>query len=513
MSPASQADALVTAIDGAEARSAAVGRAVSDGAEDLDGVARSLGAGAHLGLAGLVTDGGWFGQSGSRARGHIADAAADARMLAGACLFLSDVLRVEGAHLARAVINWDDDDKVHPGSGDHTEVIAADQALFERLREAADALAGAIDPDTRPCIDLSGTTDDDPRVIAELWHSLGPADRERLARDNPELGSVAGLSAATRDAINRTRLSRLLDALDGGAAPEIAEASPGLAKLADYLDADPSRHLLSLHADGRAVVASGNPDSADRVVTLVPGTGSSLADVDRTGDRAAAMCEAAEAAASAGAAGAAGAADHAGTPGAAEPIDAGTEACVSVAWQGYDAPDSITEAGRSLGLARAHAEDLRTYTVGVDAVEAMDGDDAPHTVVGYSYGSATLGAAASDPRGLAADRMIHVGSPGAAVDSIDEQWVNEGSTHDAASSRRASDDEVVGVASRWDAVPWWSIVGVLGERPGTDGFGGLSVDVTEPGAGPSAVRDSHSTYFDRGTVSLTELGKLIADTE
>ena len=258
------------------------------------------------------------------------------------------------------------------------------------------------------------------------------------------------------------------------------------------------------------MVASGNPDSADRVVTLVPGTGSSLADVDRTGDRAAAMCEAAEAAASAGAAGAA---DHAGTPGAAEPIDAGTEACVSVAWQGYDAPDSITEAGRSLGLARAHAEDLRTYTVGVDAVEAMDGDDAPHTVVGYSYGSATLGAAASDPRGLAADRMIHVGSPGAAVDSIDEQWVNEGSTHDAASSRRASDDEVVGVASRWDAVPWWSIVGVLGERPGTDGFGGLSVDVTEPGAGPSAVRDSHSTYFDRGTVSLTELGKLIADTE
>ena len=512
MSPAPQADALVTAIDVAEARSAGVGRAVSEGAEDLDAVARCLGAGAQLGLAGLVAGGGWFGRSGARARGHVAVAAADARMLAGACLFLSDVLRVEGARLARAIINWDDDDKVHPGSGDHTEVIDADQALTQRLREAADALAGAIDPDIRPCIDVSGTTDDDPRAIAELWHSLGPTDRERLARDNPELGSVAGLPSATRDAINRTRLSRLLDALDGGvtgggraglgrgAAADLAEAGPGLVALADYLDEDPSRHLLSLHADGRAVVASGNPDSADRVVTLVPGTGSSLADVDRTGDRAASMCEAAEST------------EPAATE-SSEPVDAGTEACVSVAWQGYDAPDSIIEAGRSLGLARAHAEDLRTFTVGVDAVEAMDGDDAPHTVVGYSYGSATLGAAASDPRGLAADRMIHVGSPGAAVDSIAEQWVNEGSSHESATSRRASDDEVVGVASRWDAVPWWSIVGVLGERPGTDDFGGLSVDVAEPGAGPSSVRDSHSTYFDRGTVSLSELGKLIADTD
>ena len=483
MSLTQQADALVVAIDHAEALAATAGRGISDAAEDLDAVARRLGATLTPGSVTPPTFGGWSGHSGERARGRTADAAAEARMIAGACLFLSDVLRVEGARLARAVIAWVDDEVASPGSGDSLSVVDSDRALAVRLREAADSLAGLVDPDTRPCLDLSGTTSGDPRVVAQLWHSLGPADRERLARDHPGLGSVAGLSSATRDAINRTRLRRLLDVAD------LAAAGPGLTALAAYLDEDPRRHLLSLHSDGRAVVASGNPDIAGRVVTLVPGTGSSLESLDRTAERAEAMCEAAAA-------------------GNAEPVDAGTETCVSVAWQGYDAPDSIAEAGRSLAPARAHAEDLRTFASGVDAVEAMDGDDAPHTVVGYSYGSATLGAAASDPRGLASDRMIHVGSPGAAVDSIEQQWVDEGGT-----SRRADQDEVVGVVSRWDAVPWWSITGVLGERPGGGEFGGIAVDVTEPGSGPRSAGQAHSTYFDRGTVSLEEIGRLIADAD
>lgn len=531
MSPR-RAEAVAVAIDRAEALAASAGRGISDAAEDLDAVARRLGAGPG--------EGGWSGQVGTRARERAADAAVEARMLAGACLFLSDVLRVEGAGLVRAVIAWDDDEAASPGSGDGVCVADSDRALVMRLKEAADSLAGLVDPDTRPCIDLAGSTLGDPREAARLWHSLGPADRERLARDNPELGSVAGLSSATRDAINRTRLRRLLDALarpdqgrGGGAG--IAVAGPGLTALAAYLDADPRRHLLDLHADGRAVVASGNPDVAGRVVTLIPGTGSSLESLGRAGERADAMCEAASAVdasepggAGMGGAGAGGAgAGGAGTGGvdaggmgaggvgaggvgaaAALPVDAGTEACVSVAWQGYDAPGSIPEAGRSLGPARAYADDLRTFTAGVDAVELMDGDDAPHTVVGYSYGSATLGAAASDPRGLAVDRMIHVGSPGAAVESIGQQWVDEGGT-----PRPATDWEVASVASRWDAVPWWSVTGVLGERPGTAGFGGTSVDVTEPGSGLSSARDAHSSYFDRGTVSLEEIGRLVADAD
>lgn len=138
----------------------------------------------------------------------------------------------------------------------------------------------------------------------------------------------------------------------------------------------------------------------------------------------------------------------------------------------------------------------------------MDGHDAPHTAVGYSYGSVVLGAAAADPRGLAADRMLHVGSPGAGVDSIDQQWVDEGGV-----PRAAHAHEVVGVVSRWDPVPWWSVSGVLGERPGASDFGGLGVDVTEPGSGARSVDRAHSTYFDPGTVSLEEIGRLITDTD
>ena len=468
------AEAVAVAIDRAEAQAASTGRGISDAAEELDSVARRLGA--------SPAEGGWSGRVGGRARESAGDAAAEARMLAGACLFLSDVLRVEGAGLARAVIAWDDDEAASHGSGDGVLVADSDRALVMRLREAADSLAGLVDPNTRPCLDLAGTALGDPWAIAQLWHSLGPADRERVARDNPELGSMAGVSSATRDAINRTRLRRLLGVGSTN--------GPGLAALAAHLEADPRRHLIDLHADGRAVVASGNPDVAGRVVTLIPGTGSSLESLGRTGERADAMCEAAA------------------VVEALEPVDADTEACVSVAWQGYDAPDSIPEAGRSLAPARAHADDLRTLAAGVDAVEVMDGHDAPHTVVGYSYGSAALGAAASDPRGLAADRMIHVGSPGASVDSIAQQWVDEGGT-----SRRAHRWEVAAVASRWDAVPWWSVTGMLGERPGAGEFGGTAVDVTEPGSGPRSVGDAHSTYFDRGTVSLEEIGRLIADTD
>ncbi|EFV92036.1 hypothetical protein ES5_08021 [Dietzia cinnamea P4] len=460
-----------------------MGRRIADSAEDLDSVARRLG--------GRATGGEWSGRAGDRARGEVADAAGEARMLSGNCLFVADVLRAEGSRLARAVTGWDAAEAAEPGTGDAVAVQDADRVLAMRLLEAADALAGRVDAATRPCLDLSGSTDDDPREVARLWHALGPADRARLARDHPELGSVDGLSSATRDAINRTRLRRLLDATGSaagaaagagsGASQQVSdEAARDLATLAAYLEQDPRRHLLDLHPDGRAVVASADPDSAERVVTLVPGTGSSLADLGRTGERAGAVCE------------------------VAEP----TGACVAVSWQGYDAPDGIVSAGSSAGPAWAHADDLRTYAAGLDAVEGLDGADAPHAAVGYSYGSVVLGAAAADPEGLAADLMIHVGSPGAGVESLDRQWVDE-----AGVSRPAVDDDVVAVASRWDPVPWWSITGVLGERPGTDEFGGRSVDVTEPGAGPESVRTAHSRYLDPGTVSLTEIGRLVSGIE
>lgn len=471
MLPTPRAERLVSAVDHAEAEAARVGRALSDTATGLETVARRLagtGAGERAAAGAGAGAGGWAGLAGAEARRRVEDARSGVATLSGHGLFLADLLRVEGSWLARALL----------AGGDSDEVRDTDRALTLRLREAADALAGHVDPATVPCLDLTGSTDDDPRAVADLWHSLDPAERQRLARDHPELGSVAGLSSATRDALNRTRLARLLDA---GAAQE-------LESLAAHLDEDPRRHLLSLVPGGdgaaaRAVVAGADPDGASRVVTLIPGTGSSLSDFGRTAARAEAMCEVSDG-------------------------DGGAEPCVAVSWQGYDAPPDLVEAGFSTERATGHAADLRTFAAGLDAVDRQDGADAPHSVVGYSYGSAVLGAAASDPQGLAADRMLHVGSGGATVDSIDEQWVDEGGH-----ARPAEPHDVVGVTSRWDPVPWWSITGALGGLPGSADFGGIAVDVTEPGDGARSVPGVHSRYFDPGTVSLEEIGRLVADAD
>ena len=109
MSPAQGADGLVAAIDLAAARAAEVGRRIADSAEDLDSVARRLG--------GRATDGEWSGRAGERARGEAADAAVEALMLSGNCLFVADVLRAEGSRLARAVAGWDVAEAAEPGTG------------------------------------------------------------------------------------------------------------------------------------------------------------------------------------------------------------------------------------------------------------------------------------------------------------------------------------------------------------------------------------------------------------
>src|SRR5699024_11035096 len=170
--------------------------------------------------------GGWAGLAGAEARRRVEDAWSGVATLSGHGLFLADLLRVEGSCLARAPL----------AGGDSDEVRDTDRALTLRLGEAADSLAGHLDPATVSCLHLSSTTYDHPRAVVDLWHSLDPAERQRLARDHPELFSVAGLSSATRDVLNRTRLARLLNA---GAAQE-------LVTLAAHLDEAPRRHLLSM---------------------------------------------------------------------------------------------------------------------------------------------------------------------------------------------------------------------------------------------------------------------------
>jgi pimeloyl-ACP methyl ester carboxylesterase len=82
-----------------------------------------------------------------------------------------------------------------------------------------------------------------------------------------------------------------------------------------------------------------------------------------------------------------------------------------VAWLGYDPPDGI---GAVMAQAGHDAQPaLDAFADGLRATH--DGDRSHNTLLGHSYGSLVAGVTARD-RGLDADDLVFVGSPGVGVD-------------------------------------------------------------------------------------------------
>ncbi len=156
----------------------------------------------------------------------------------------------------------------------------------------------------------------------------------------------------------------------------------------------PDAYLIgfSTDGDGRAIVSVGNPDTADNVLTYVPGTGEQLSSAGGGLNRADEMAEDAA-------------------------LEAGGEITSVVYWYGYDAPDSIPAAGRE-----SYAEDggpiLDRFQSGLRATH--DGESpSRNTVLGHSYGSTVIGHAARGSD-FDADAVVFVGSPGVGVDHVSE---------------------------------------------------------------------------------------------
>ncbi|MPZ64239.1 MAG: hypothetical protein GEU83_01485 [Pseudonocardiaceae bacterium] len=159
-------------------------------------------------------------------------------------------------------------------------------------------------------------------------------------------------------------------------------------------------YLLGLNTDdfGQAIVAIGNPDEADNVVTYVPGTFSNLGGAASGLEKVDNMVDSAKRA----------------DPGA------GT---AGVVWIGYDAPQSLPEA-RDVSYAHHAGADLDRFQHGLRATH--EGPPSHNTVIAHSYGSTTTGVAARD-HGLPADSTVFVGSPGVGVDHARELGLPEGS--------------------------------------------------------------------------------------
>ncbi|QKW27242.1 hypothetical protein HUT11_14755 [Streptomyces seoulensis] len=163
----------------------------------------------------------------------------------------------------------------------------------------------------------------------------------------------------------------------------------------------PEAYLLGFSADddGRAIVANGNPDTADHQAVYVPGTTSDLNSIDGNINRMVNLWDVAHA-------------------------KSGGQTVSTITWLGYDAPDEVVKDARHDSYAHDGAPAFNKFLDGLEA--SHTGDTPAHrTVIGHSYGSTLIGAAAQ-AGALNADDVVFAGSPGVLVSGADEMDVPKG---------------------------------------------------------------------------------------
>jgi hypothetical protein len=353
----------------------------------------------------------------------------------------------------------------------------SDAASVARLAELGPA--GPTEPPGPPPPDRT------PSHVATWWHGLSAAQRRWLVEHRSDLvGNLDGVPAADRDPANRERLAALL-------ADPYARHRAALLAIQAQLDADGPggirTYLLGLSSDGsgRAIVAFGDPDTADHVVTCIPGLGGRL---DRVAEELTRM-------------------GHLSAAAARTAPDRSTSV---IAWLGYDAPDSLPQAAssqRAVGAGPA----LHRFLTGLRSTH--QGTDSHNTVIGLSYGSTVVGLTGHG-LGLAADDVILIGSPGTGVQHASDLGVAPG--HVWASTAR---HDIINAAAdprylRPDLPgPLRPIFGEhtdhlwFGPSPASPDFG-AHVFQSAPGHATDPV-GAHVGYYDEGNPALADLADIV----
>jgi pimeloyl-ACP methyl ester carboxylesterase len=244
-------------------------------------------------------------------------------------------------------------------------------------------------------------------------------------------------------------------------------------------------YLLGFDAtgNGRAIVAVGNPDTADNVVTYVPGTGAGLDAVRGDLGRADIMTREAN--------------TH-------DPA----RRTVAVCWIGYDAPQDIVPQAARASYAIAAGADLDRFQDGLRVTH--DGPRSHHTVVGHSYGSTVVGYTASR-HGLDADELVFLGSPGVGTATVGGLTGADGHPvpPEHVWSSHARNDPIQ-YASYTDFWPFSrdgrlepADVLVHGTNPSEPEFGARTFR-SDPGE-PLRTMHAHSQYWDPYCASLRNL--------
>ncbi|AFM15531.1 Alpha/beta hydrolase of unknown function (DUF1023) [Mycolicibacterium chubuense NBB4] len=358
--------------------------------------------------------------------------------------------------------------------------------------------------------------------VSQWWQSLSDADRRRLTETAPRgLGNLDGLPVEVRDAMNRRVMDRDIARVENAAnangvgADEVAanpqryglnqadvlayqnglKARQGLKHQAEGDNPGRPRPTylfgydpLAYNGQGTAAIALGNPDTADNVGVIVPGTGSSLqSDWLNSGRN-----------------------DGINLLDQMSKADPAKQNAVLM-WMGYDAPDSFVDPRiANPELARAGgallAGDVNSLHV------THTGAGRPNiTVLGHSYGSTTV-ADAFAGSGMKANNAVLLGCPGTDLaHSATDFGLQGGQVYVGNASTDpigwiGESDVAADVLNGPLADPLGLSVG-LGDDPAAEAFGGVRFRAEVPGSDMPDFAD-HSYYYTMGSESLHSMSAI-----
>jgi len=395
------------------------------------------------------------------------------------------------------------------------EAVRVDQELASAINMATGEEPIPDTPhDNRPEIQdaLSKPLPEDPQQFNDLWEQLTQKEKDWLYQQDHGIGNHPGMPFVDRNHYNQMHLDELTHSTQAeidrlaqehpawanGAVPNpkgnmqtyrqwqdwkkqwdsAHHSLDGYNAVSETLarkDGIP-RYLGLLDDQGHAAVSIGNPDTASRTATLVPGTGQDLAAFTGSDGKSLDMFRAAL---------------------DADPSLTTNDVAVTT-WMGYDRPMDLGQAAFP-GRAEAGGAALDTFIDGMHASHV--GPPAIDTVVGHSYGSTLVGGASSGANHLAVDNVIAVGSPGMLVGHASDLSLDPGA-HVYAT--RAQPDIIHTVSGA-----------ALGPNPTWDGFGAVELQAAPgPSTGPPWLNlpsvAAHSSYWDEGNPALANMGAIIA---
>lgn len=283
-----------------------------------------------------------------------------------------------------------------------------------------------------PVLESRGT----PDQVGSWWHALTPTQQDRAKQWAPEaIRNLDGIPVAVRNQINVVVLQREIDRLERGWVGAYGwhtdpDKLADLRALQQALATNPDTRLILLDTNGNprkvlAAVAVGDVDNAERVGVTVGGLNTRVStSVGGMVNQAAAQR------------------NKAGELRAAAGLTR-ADAVASIAWLGYDAPDSLRDVIHDW-QARDAAQPLNAFFKGLAAAGNTAGP--PHiTAFGHSYGSLTTSLALQG--GAPVSDVVLYGSPGAELTDASQLGVAPGHAYYLI----GVDDVVAEVLSEFDA--------------------------------------------------------------